>query len=360
MVDSSLPASSTGAPPQITPLVWSSAKEVLPHEAHDFTPWLAKNLDLLADVLGLDELELEATEWKVETFALDILARGSDADGDVKVVIENQYGATDHRHLGQLLTYAAHAAAPGHRVLAVWVVEEVRSAHLAAVDLLNRVAAAEASTFGMVLLRVMFAPAPVGWHVHFEVESEPNAFLKARPPGNSGGGSTETAAARADFIDKVVALLDGPMEKAGFRRSGGINRKHGAVIYKFPPVEEISKVATARVVCSRDTVNVALYVEHYPTSAQNWAVSELLRQAYTPHLEGYGLLVDDWHGSNEATKRDRIITALDIGYQTGAPKDVATQAAAILERWAKMVADHPIPDIQARIAKQSLGGVDPN
>ena len=213
-MDPSLPTTFSGVQPQITALTWSSAKEVLPHEAHDFTPWLAKNLDLLADKLGLDELELVSTEWKVDAFALDIFARGSDADGEVKVVIENQYGATDHRHLGQILTYAAHAAAPGHRVLAVWITEDVRPAHLAAVDFLNRVAAAEESTFGMVLLRVMFASAPVGWHVNFEVESEPNAFLKVRPP-HDRDESSETAMARSEFIEEVVALLDGPLVKAG-------------------------------------------------------------------------------------------------------------------------------------------------
>lgn len=119
------------------------------------------HLDLLVETLGLDHLELDTTEWRVDTFALDILAHGSDADGDVTVVIENQYGLTDHRHLGQLLTYAAHAAASGHRVLAVWLTEEVRPAHLAVVEFLNRVAA-EGSTFGMVLLRVRFAPARLG------------------------------------------------------------------------------------------------------------------------------------------------------------------------------------------------------
>lgn len=356
MVDPSPPTSLSAAQPQITALIWSSAKEVLPHEAHHFTPWLAKNLDLLADVLGLDELELVSTEWKVEAFSLDILARGTDADGDVTVVIENQYGATDHRHLGQILTYAAHAAASGHRVLAVWVTEEVRPAHLAAVDFLNRVAAAEASTFGMVLLRVMFAGAPVGWHVHFEVESEPNTFLKTRPPSNGGGGaSPETAAARAEFIEMVVALLDGPMEKAGLQRSGAVNLKHGAVVYRFPSIAEISKVATARVVCSRETVNVAIYLEHYSTSAQNWAVAELLRHTYTPHLEAYGLRIDDWHGSNQTTKRERIITQLDIGYLGGTAKDVATRAASILGGWARMVAEHPIHDIQASLAKDLLG-----
>ena len=173
--------------PTITALTWSSARDVLPHEPLDFTPWLADNLDLLHDVLGLDQLVLQSTEWKVETFALDILAQGSDADGDVTVVIENQYGATDHTHLGQILTYSAHAAAVGHRVLAVWITEEVRPAHLAAVEFINRIAAGDASTFGIVLLRVRFAPAPVGWHVHFEVASEPNAFLAQPVPGGGWG-----------------------------------------------------------------------------------------------------------------------------------------------------------------------------
>lgn len=74
--------------PPISPIQWASARDVLPHEALDFTPWLADDLHLLAEVLGLDGLELVATEWRVETFAPDILAQGTDADGDVQVVIE--------------------------------------------------------------------------------------------------------------------------------------------------------------------------------------------------------------------------------------------------------------------------------
>ncbi len=229
--------------PQISALTWSSAREGLPHEAYDFTPWLAENLHLLADALGLDDLELTATEWRVEAFALDILARGRDADGEIIVVIENQYGASDHRHLGQLLTYAAHAATPGHRVLAVWVTEDVRPAHLAAAEFLNRVAAAATSGFGIVLLRVLFAPAPAGWHVHFEVESAPNAFLAEPAPDSSTGGNPATAAARAQFIEAVVESLDPALERVGLRRSGGINRKHGAAVYRFPPALEVSRYA---------------------------------------------------------------------------------------------------------------------
>ena len=338
--------------PQITAMTWSSAKDVLPHEAHHFTPWLAQNLDLLADVLGLDELELTSTEWKVESFALDILARGRDADGELRLVIENQYGATDHRHLGQILTYAAHAASGGHRVLAVWITEEVRPAHLAAVTFLNGVAAADESTFGMVLLRVRFAPAPVGWHVHFEVEAEPNAFLTARV-GGGAGGSPVTAAERGDFIEAVVGLLDPPLEEAGLRRSGSFNRKHGAAVYRFPLGLEISQFVNARIVCARETTIVALYIERYADAARNAAVADALRDHYGPLLDTYALQVDMWHGSKQNIKRERVITMLDVGYKTGSPAAVASQAAGILSNWARMVTEHPISGIDAYVTART-------
>jgi hypothetical protein len=329
---------------------WVGAKEVLPHEAHDFTPWLADNLDLLADVLGLDQLELVATEWKVETFALDVLARGSDADGEVNVVIENQYGFTDHRHLGQILTYAAHAAAGGHRVLALWLTEEVRPAHLAAVEFINRVAS-EGSTFGMLLLRVRFAPAPAGFHVYFEVESEPNAFLSQPTPGP--GAKTPGDAARAAFIEAVVAELDPLLEPTGLRRRGAIQTRFGAATYRFPAKLEVARVATARVICSAETTNVALFLERYPDSRMNWAAAELLRRSYAPLLDQYGLHVDTWHGSGPKVKRDRVITRLPIGYASGdqaeTATDVATQAGNIISRWTDMFTNQPIAGIDEEI-----------
>jgi hypothetical protein len=66
------------------------------HEAHDFTPWLLQNVDVLSDLLGID-LVLEVTEHPVGGFSLDLLGR--DLSHDSKV-IENQLAQSDQVHLG--------------------------------------------------------------------------------------------------------------------------------------------------------------------------------------------------------------------------------------------------------------------
>ena len=82
-------------------------REVWPNEASDFTPWLAENLDVLGQAVGL-ALELRQREHPVGRYALDLLLE--DARGRV-VIVENQLEQTDHTHLGQLLTYCAGAKA---------------------------------------------------------------------------------------------------------------------------------------------------------------------------------------------------------------------------------------------------------
>jgi len=73
-------------------------------EPGDFTPWLAENIDRLGTILGKD-LEVIQTEYAVGDFSADIVA--NDLSTSRKVVIENQFGSSDHRHLGQILLYCA-------------------------------------------------------------------------------------------------------------------------------------------------------------------------------------------------------------------------------------------------------------
>ena len=119
-------------------------RDAWPHEANNFTPWLAQpdNLALLGETLGL-ELAFEAMEKPVESFSADILAK--DVATDRWVLIENQLEQTDHTHLGQILTYAAGLDAE----TIVWIAKEFREPHRAAIDYLNRISAPEFNFFGI-------------------------------------------------------------------------------------------------------------------------------------------------------------------------------------------------------------------
>ena len=105
-------------------------REIWRNEARDFTNWLADNLDLLGEVLGVN-LTLVKREASAGTFSADILAE--DGSG-VPVIIENQLEATDHAHLGQLMTYLSNLQAK----TAVWISSQPRPEHEAAIHWLNQ------------------------------------------------------------------------------------------------------------------------------------------------------------------------------------------------------------------------------
>ena len=119
-------------------------KRIWIHEAHEFTPWLAKNLQLLSQALDM-ELELVQQEAAVGNYNVDILAE--DAKTGSIVVIENQLEWTDHSHLGQTLTYAGWHDA---RTL-IWISPHFRKEHRAALDWLNRWTHGEIEVFGVEL-----------------------------------------------------------------------------------------------------------------------------------------------------------------------------------------------------------------
>lgn len=137
----------------------------------DFTPWLAQeeNISLLADTLGL-ELEVEAQEKEVGPFRADILCK--DIGNDSWVLIENQLERTDHRHLGQLITYAAGLKA----VTIVWVAATFTEEHRAALDWLNTVTGDEFRFFALEveLWRIGDSPAAP----KFNIISKPNEWSK--------------------------------------------------------------------------------------------------------------------------------------------------------------------------------------
>ncbi|EJD0683326.1 hypothetical protein BBM62_01225 [Vibrio parahaemolyticus] len=151
---------------EIGKLIDVSPRDVWQHEAHDFTPWLSENLDQLGEAIGL-QLESEGTEVSVGPFSADILAR--DILGRF-VLIENQLAATDHSHLGQILTYLSGLNAD----IVIWIATDFREPHLSAINWLNEHTSEQFSFFAIRLRVVRISdslPAPV-----FDVLARPNQW----------------------------------------------------------------------------------------------------------------------------------------------------------------------------------------
>ncbi len=167
-------------------------RKIWNHEAHDFTPWLADNIDHLSEAIGMP-LELTGTEVAVESFSADILARNP--EDDTVVLIENQLEKTDHTHLGQIMTYLSGLNAQ----TVIWIAPDFRAPHLTAIRWLNEHTSDGFSFFAIKarVVRIGDSPfAPV-----FEVMEKPDQWErvlknKKREVASGQGASSQT---RIDF-----------------------------------------------------------------------------------------------------------------------------------------------------------------
>ena len=146
-------------------------RSVWPHEANDFTKWLAQeeNLALLGDAIDI-ELELEERESSVGSFNVDIFAK--EVGTNRRVIIENQLEDTNHDHLGKLITYASGKGAE----VIVWVVKRARDEHRQAIEWLNQ---HTDSNIGFFLLEIEL------WQIgdsdkapRFNIVEKPNDWTK--------------------------------------------------------------------------------------------------------------------------------------------------------------------------------------
>jgi hypothetical protein len=181
----------------------ANARDVWTSEALDFTPWLAENLDVLADELGMT-LTLRGTEVPVGDFRLDIEALS--ADGRV-VIVENQLERTDHGHLGQILVYASGLEAS----TVVWIAPRFRDDHRRTLDWLNERTDTGVDFFGVEVSVVQIGEAGPRAPV-FDLVVRPNGWQKAvKEMGSAGSGTggqvSPVNAARQDFFLEVLGSV---------------------------------------------------------------------------------------------------------------------------------------------------------
>ncbi len=180
-------------------------REVWPHEALDFTKWLAQeeNLTQLGDACSID-LELVDTESPVGSFSVDIFAK--EAGSDRRVIIENQLEETNHDHLGKIITYAAGKDAD----VVIWVVARARDEHRKAIEWLNDHTDDECSFFLVEIEVWRIGDSPMA--PRFNVVESPNEWARAE---RAKDGLSDTKAAQLGYWQayREAALSDPDFSK---------------------------------------------------------------------------------------------------------------------------------------------------
>lgn len=180
-------------------------RAVWPHEAHDFSKWLARdeNLAGLSDAIGID-IVLEELESSVGGFSVDLYAEESGTGR--KIIIENQLEDTNHDHLGKIITYASGKNAE----VIIWIVKRARDEHKQAIEWLNQ---HTDENIGFFLLEIELwkiddsLPAP-----KFNVVGRPNDWAKTL---KATEGLSETKKLQLEFWQ---AFSDHAFAKQEFRR----------------------------------------------------------------------------------------------------------------------------------------------
>ncbi len=167
-------------------------KDFWKHEEYDFTPWLSEdeNIALLGETIGMD-LEVQETEKNVGPYRADILCK--DTSNGEFVVIENQLEATDHKHLGQVITYGTGLNAS----TCIWIARSFTEEHRAAIDWLNSITGDDHNFFAIEIKLYKIGDSPLA--PIFNVVAKPNDWSKSVKKGVESSPRTDTEKQQEEF-----------------------------------------------------------------------------------------------------------------------------------------------------------------
>lgn len=175
-------------------------RDLWKHEQYDFSNWLAKeeNIKLLDDEIGLTLMDINK-EVYIGSYRCDLVAK-DETTGQI-VIIENQLEATNHDHLGKIITYAAGLDAK----TIVWIVKEAREEHKAAIEWLNNNSSEEIGFFLIELHAYKIndsLPAPM-----FKVVEKPNNFTKTSKQNYSDKELNQSQNERLMFWEEFNTVI---------------------------------------------------------------------------------------------------------------------------------------------------------
>lgn len=177
-------------------------REVWRDEEDDFSPWLAdpENIAELSDILGLSLTDIER-EKHVGPFECDIVCK-DEISGET-VVIENQLEATNHDHLGKVITYASGLEAS----VVVWIVSKAKPEHASAIQWLN---AHTDDTLSFFLIEIKAyqigdsKPAP-----KFNIIEQPNDFVRnSKKERNDSEKNNARKASQLEFWEQFNDVIE--------------------------------------------------------------------------------------------------------------------------------------------------------
>ena len=175
-------------------------RDIWKHEQYDFSNWLSKeeNIELLGTEIGLTLTDI-SKEVFVGGFKCDLVAK--DETSGINVIIENQLEATNHDHLGKIITYASGLEAD----VIVWIVKEAREEHRSAIEWLNNNTVKDISFFLIEIHAYKIGDSLTA--PKFVIIEKPNDFLKNTKTTNNNGELTKAQAERLNFWNKFNEFL---------------------------------------------------------------------------------------------------------------------------------------------------------
>ncbi len=221
------------------------------HEQYDFSNWLAKaeNIELLNEVLGLTLVDVEK-EVFVGSYRCDLVA--SDETTGQKVIIENQLEASNHDHLGKIVTYASGLDAN----VIVWIVKEARKEHRSAIEWLNNNTNKNINFFLIEIHAYkigdsLYAPK-------FEVVEKPNDFIKNAKVQVGSGELNKTQSERLAFWTRFNEVL--------IERGKPFNVRKATTNHWYDVAMGVSTAHVAiTLVNKEDCIGIELYINNNKT-----------------------------------------------------------------------------------------------